>query len=442
MNFVAADLGASGTRYVTDHGKLQVLPNNITKLGLNQQTPLELNSEDIESALEVTIEKLTNNDIDSKINFAQFPVTLLAGKMAERYSSDYITPDINLLKWKQQVNYISAVMSVAVSKLKFGLDDQILLVLDVPPGELGKAKEMFKANLTGKYKVTFHKYMGGTTVEFEIVDVAVFAESVMAMASFFFNMNGVPKVESRDYMSGRVLSLDIGASTSDVAVIENGKFLDYTGRTFKTGGNVARGAFINYIASEEGYVLPEADAEVAIAEGRLAYGSEYTDVGEMVERAKRELANQLITMLKTYFNEIKIPIQSIKAIVVSGGGSMEGQYINESGEVVKTSNPLSKYVTESIQSICKGVKAVPYGEDARFANTKGLFIRAKVLMAKLAAQQNAAAQQVAQQNAVAQQVTTPVQSVVQPVVQTVATPVQPVVNIAPAAQAVGVTPTV
>ena len=221
--------------------------------------------------------------------------------MAERHSSTYITPDINTLKWKQPVNYISAIMSVAVSKIKFGLDDKILLVLDVPPGELTTAKKVFKDNLVGKYKVKFHKYMGGTEVEFEVVDVAVFAESVMAMGSFFFNMNGVPKLENKEYLTGKVLSLDIGASTSDVAVIENGKFLDYTGRTFKTGGNVARGAFINYITSEEGYVLPEADAEVAIAEGRLAYGSEYVEVGHLVEQAKRELANQLISMIKTYF---------------------------------------------------------------------------------------------------------------------------------------------
>lgn len=386
MNFVAADLGASGTRYITDHGKIQVLPNNMIILEDGKPTPLELNSEEIESALEITIEKLTPTEVEPRYQFASFPVTFLAGKMAERHSSTYITPDINTLKWKQPVNYISAIMSVAVSKIKFGLDDKILLVLDVPPGELTTAKKVFKDNLVGKYKVKFHKYMGGTEVEFEVVDVAVFAESVMAMGSFFFNMNGVPKLENKEYLTGKVLSLDIGASTSDVAVIENGKFLDYTGRTFKTGGNVARGAFINYITSEEGYVLPEADAEVAIAEGRLAYGSEYVEVGHLVEQAKRELANQLISMIKTYFSEIKIPIQTIKAVIVSGGGSMEGQYINEAGEVVKTSNPLSKYVTESLQSICKGVRAIPYGEDARFANVKGLFIRAKVLMAKMASQ--------------------------------------------------------
>lgn len=382
MNFVAADLGASGTRYVTDHGKIQVLPNNMTILPTGNHTQLELNSEDIESALELTIEKLTPTPGD--VDYAKFPVTVLAGKMAERHSVSYITPDINTFKHRQQINYISAIMSAAVSKIKFGLDDQLLLVLDVPPGELTKAKEMFKSHLVGKYKVTFHKYMGGVTVEFEIVDVAVFAESVMAMASFFFNMNGVPRVENRDYMVGRVLSLDIGASTSDVAVIENGKFLDKTGRTIKTGGNVARGSFINYITSEEGYELPEADAEVAIAEGRIPYGSDYKEVGEIVEQAKKDLANQLIRPLSTYFNQVGIPIQTIKAIIVSGGGSMAGQYINASGEIVKTSEPLSKHVTESIQSICEGVKAVPYGEDARFANVKGLFIRAKVLMAKLA----------------------------------------------------------
>ena len=79
MNFVAADLGASGTRYITDHGKIQVLPNNMILLEDGKPTPLELNSEEIESALEITIEKLTPTEVEPRYQFARFPVTFLAG---------------------------------------------------------------------------------------------------------------------------------------------------------------------------------------------------------------------------------------------------------------------------------------------------------------------------------------------------------------------------
>ena len=38
MNFVAADLGASGTRYVSNSGKIQVLPNNMVALDFGTVT--------------------------------------------------------------------------------------------------------------------------------------------------------------------------------------------------------------------------------------------------------------------------------------------------------------------------------------------------------------------------------------------------------------------
>ena len=320
MNFVAADLGASGTRYVSDNGKICTLPNNMVPLNVGEMTALQPNAEDIESNLELTIEKEGESEF--------FPASLLVGKMAERHSATFLTPNVVQPKYKQQINYLSAIIACAISKIKNNLDDDILLVMDVPPIEINIAKKVFKENLVGKYKVTFHKYNGGTVVNFNIVNVEVYEESVMAMASFFFNMNGAPKAEAREYMRGRVLSLDIGASTSDLAVIQDGKFLDYTGRTIKTGGNVARGAFINLIAAQEGYEMPEGDAEVAIAEGRIAEGNGYKDVGDLVAESKKELAAQIKTNLSTYFSQIKIPVNLIRAVVVSGGGSMAGQYIN------------------------------------------------------------------------------------------------------------------
>lgn len=378
MNFVASDLGASSTRYTTENGKIQILPNNFVMREYGTVTKLEQNVEDIESNLEVTIDKEGGAT-------PYFPATFLVGKMAERFSSNFVTPDINKHKHQQKVNYLSTVLSVAVAKLKFGLGDEIISFLAVPPVEINSAKDILKENLVGKYTVTFHKYNGGTTVEFSIVDVMAYEESVLAMASFFFNMNGTPKEEHKDFMRGKVLSLDIGASTSDVAVVENGRYIDRSGRTIKTGGNVARASFIDFITEQEGYNLPEADAEKAIAEGRITEGNGYKDVSNLVNKAKRELAYQLTTPLTKYFGQIQIPIQQIRAIIVSGGGSMVGQYTNDDGEVVITSEPLSKYVTEALQDICPSVVTVSYGDDARFANIKGLFIRAKITMAKIMA---------------------------------------------------------
>ena len=65
-------------------------------------------------------------------------------------------------------------------------------------------------------------------------------------------------------------------------------------------------------------------------------------------------------------------------IVVSGGGSMESSYVDESGNVVKTSNPTAVYLVDYIHRICEEVNVVYYGKDSRLANITGLFIQASV----------------------------------------------------------------
>jgi hypothetical protein len=66
----------------------------------------------------------------------------------------------------------------------------------------------------------------------------------------------------------------------------------------------------------------------------------------------------------------------VNSIIVSGGGSVASQYIDENGEAVITSAPMSEYVTEELQKWSPRTAVIEYGDEARFANIKGLFIRA------------------------------------------------------------------
>ena len=240
-------------------------------------------------------------------------------------------------------------------------------------------------------------------------------------------MNGTPKEETRQYLSGTVLHLDIGASTSDLSITKNGKFLDKSGQTYRIGGNVARDNLIDQICQKFAIDLPLADAEKVMAEGRMQQGMGFVDVSDLVMVAKRELAQQLNEYLDTYFKRIQIPIQMVNAIVVSGGGSMQSQYATPEGEMVKTSEPLSYFVTQELQTWSPGTAVIPFGDNARFANVTGLFIRAKIDEIKHK-----------QQAAVASQ---PVAPTVQGVAQGIAQPVQQAVNngaVAEAGQPVGV----
>ena len=369
MHFVCADLGASSTRYTSNTGKIEVMPNNMVFIGDDTRVDQEPYSSDIESALDVVIES------DNKCEY--FPARVLVGQMAERYSSINERPTVLKNKHVQRVNYISAVLSVALSKHKHNLEENVGLYIALPPGEVKVAKDVLKENLVGNYVVTCKK-LNNMKVKFKIEDVNTYEESFMAMLAYFFEMTGTVREQAKQYARGTVLSMDIGASTTDLAVIQNMKYLERSGQTFRTGGNIARDILVDRIREQYGFDAPVEMAELAMAEGRIQFGRGYQDCSNDVEAAKRTFAAQIVDQMQGYFRKINIPINGIMAIVVSGGGSMQGQYVNNDGKVIVTSKPMSYYITEELNKVCPGVAVEHFSDNPRLANITGLFIRANV----------------------------------------------------------------
>lgn len=381
MNFVAIDLGASSTRYVSDSGQIDVLQNNMVYVKPETVVDQEPYSSEIEAALDVTIEA------DRESVF--FPVRALVGQMAERYSPTNIKPSLMTNKHTQQINYVSTVLAVAISKVRYKLEDSLQVYLALPPVEAKSAKETVRNNLIGKYKVTFHK-MNNMVVEFEISDVNIYEESFMAMLAYFFDMGGKPKETASKFANGNLLSMDIGASTTDLAVVQNMKYLEKSGQTYKTGGNIARDILMDELREIYGFDATIEMAELVMAEGRIQLGNTYQNCSELVDKAKMAFAAQIVEQIQGYFRKVNIPIQTIRAIVVSGGGSMSGQYI-EDGEVITTSKPMSYFITEELNKICPGVVVEQFSDNPRMANISGLFVRAKIdVRRKMAAGQEQA----------------------------------------------------
>ena len=368
MEFVALDLGASSTRYISNNGKVGILPNNMQFIQLNTRVDLEPYNDEIEGALDITIE------CDKESEF--FPVRVLVGSMAARYSPTNVRPSVMTNKYVQKINYVSAVLASAVCKEKNVLGEELIGYVGLPPVEVNIARDIIRNNLVGHYKVTFNKL--DKQVEFDIVDVGCFEESFMAILSYFFDVNGKLREQAKKYGYGNVLSLDIGASTTDLVVVSDMKYLERSGQTYKTGGNVAREFLRDDLRALYGYDVPDEIADIAMAEGRIQMGNSYEDISSLVESAKQRFAAQVVEQMHSYFRKVNIPIQTIRAIIVSGGGSMRSEYVAEDGSVVETSQPMSYYITQELNKVCPGVEVEPHVLDARLANIYGLFIRANI----------------------------------------------------------------
>lgn len=371
MEFIGVDIGASSTRVVSKSGRIGIIPNNAVMIdNLDEKIKFMPYDDEIENALDVIIRKKGVSD--------RFPVHILYGSMAERYSRSNITPSVQKQKFQQEINYASIITAAAVSRINFGTKESFRVYLAVPPGEVKKAEEAFKKELVGQFTVELPKYSGGSTVNLNIEDVVCMEESVMAITSFFFSMSGSIREQATEFVTGNVLSMNIGASTTDLSMSKDCRYIEQSGRTIPVGGNLARDFLIANVYDEYGFELPTSAAEKVMAEGRIEIGNTIEDASKLVCDAKEQLAKDIVKRMELYFKSINMPIQTVRAIVVSGGGSLNSEYINNEGERVITVKPMSEFVTKELEDWCSHINVVHYGDEARLADLKGVYIRASV----------------------------------------------------------------
>lgn len=381
MSFVAIDLGASGTRYSSNSKQIGILPNNTSFIEtvdasgnvMADLTPVkvEVSGNEIEDALEIIVR--------SSIQEPMYPMHALVGNLADSAGEKTTYPSMLQNKTIQPVNYLSSLLAIAVSKLKYKLDSNINLYLTLPPTEANADKTMplLEKYLKGHFDVTFPKIGegAGTTVSFDICSITVTEESAMAVTSFFFDSNG--GIQHGDYMNANVLSLDIGSSTTDVIIVKNGRTLKKTGYTIKTGGRAVRGEVMRRVQSEFGMDMSLEAADQALAEGRIRIGRDCVEIRDIINAAKDHVANEIFNKLNTYFTNVAIPVTEIQLVVVSGGGSLESQYINkETNDPVKTSAPMSEFLLKEFSRVNPGLAVENHSDSPRMANIKGLLVRA------------------------------------------------------------------
>lgn len=373
-SFICTDLGASSTRYCSDDGIIRWIPNNVCIIDEDTVTRLEpwnANSleKSVKQSLDLSISKVGGSESE------YFPVRALVGDVATRYSTSGIRPNGMMSKHMQQINYISALTALAVNRIVHNVsEDDVDMYIALPPVEAKPAEEYVAKQLVGTFKIKFN--MLNTELTLHIKTVTCLAESHMATTSFIFNIDGSLNQQTAKFLTGNLLSIDIGASTTDLAVLQNGQFLEKTGKTYKIGGNLVRDLVAEYIQQEFGYEADNTTAEQAVAEGRVPSGSNYIDFSDFVKRAKEEFAIQVTNNMNTYFTIVGIPLQNFKGVVVSGGGSMSSEYVTDEGETVKTSEPMSYYISERLKAICNGIEVLYIGDEPRLANIKGMFVRA------------------------------------------------------------------
>lgn len=400
--FAGIDLGASNTRFVADNGKFYEIENNIKEVAIGENIRMKPWSAE-------TYEDLVMGSLDIEIyrlngatEHIQAGSRYLVGQLATRIGASS-TPNGLQSKADQSINYTNALIATALSKLFMGEKmGGVDLYVALPPIELSNkslSEQKLQSELIGDYRVKFNSTIN-QELQFTIQSVTCVEESFLTLISFFFNISGGFRHEALPYQKGNVLGIDIGASTTDLAVVKDAKFVDKSGQTYKIGGNFVLDLVADDIRAKFGYDPERDELQKAVETGKIQQGATLVDVSGAVIEAKKEFAVKLVDMMQSYFTKIAMQPHTFKAVIVGGGGSMKSEYTDENGVLYETSQAMSDYIWNEFKRICPSVPVIQVSEDPRHANITGLYIRA--LVDKLA-KQRALAKQAQMQQAQVQQ---------------------------------------
>ena len=357
MLYVCTDQGASSTRFSVNNSKVYKNPNNFIGVGIDDDIRHSPYSSDFVDNMDLTISKDGDSDF--------FPKRVLGGTLAERYSSSSAKPSMLSNKSRQPVNYYSIISSVVNSIMISEDAEDIKEPVDVacymclPPVEVtsnNDNEDYVKNQLIGSYRVKLNKM--DREIEFNIKEVNVYAESVLAVVAFLFNQDATQRTEMAKYNKGYILGFDLGASTADLVLIKDRRFIEHSGYTCKLGGNIIDDLMRSEIRRKFGTEVSNDDIREAVRTGRLPYGSSYKDVSEELKRCKKQYAGMLFEKIETYFATNNLGLQSIKAVFISGGGSMQSSYIDENSKEVVTSPSVGEYIDEKIKEVCDSIDMV------------------------------------------------------------------------------------
>lgn len=206
-----------------------------------------------------------------------------------------------------------------------------------------------------------------------IGDVRVFPEGVSAFFGAFFKEQGNVLVEEPnnvDFESGYVLVMDIGAGTTDLALIQDSTLVENSMDTFKLGGNTVQSQVVRSIkANYGGHTPTQRETIEIITTGFLPLGVDRINVIPLIDEAKQTYANSMIERLATYFESLGIDMGSLKGLLVIGGGSLPIE--SEDGTVL--SPAMAELILAFMRSLNSRTKLMYIGDkNPRLLNIEGL----------------------------------------------------------------------
>lgn len=250
----------------------------------------------------------------------------ILGKLAEDMSSTHQSLASDSLKVLQEEFYLN-ILGVVYSTIlenKIKPKELTLGVLVPPRDYFHDLKDVLFGVLAREITITNNTNGEKVVIKFTRENIVVKPESVVSFVACFVNDNNDITEAGEKYGDLLNISIDMGHSTTDLAIMEEWKPKK---NSFKTL-DVATSQLLGYLSEEiqrkfSGYIPPEKELVKAFHTGKLTTGATEQWVGDEIAIANKKFAIDLYSAVHSYLNTHGLRFQQVASFMFSGGGSVE-----------------------------------------------------------------------------------------------------------------------
>ena len=210
------------------------------------------------------------------------------------------------------------------------------LVVLLPPVDMANKAAMIE-HVSHTTEIDFTEPEAHFNVKYD--SVKVLPEGLSAFFAVWFDKNKNIRKEFKDFGDKSVLVLDIGAGTTDLAVIEDYQVIDNTRDTIRIGGNNLCQKIYRALR-ERDIVLSESRVQQGIFDGYVQDGSVQHDIVDLIDEFTLEIAQSMTSAIRGSFDNNMYNPRDISYLLVVGGGAISGKGHHQIAE------ELCKYMKE------------------------------------------------------------------------------------------------
>ena len=221
------------------------------------------------------------------------------------------------------------------------LDITWSVVTLLPPGDLDEGKEPL-INLV-KSIDRLQAVFPNVDMPIKITKTVVLPEGYCAYAGVVYDIGQVYRPDYKFLTEETVLVIDIGAGTSDILLIKDNKLVQNSKYTITQGGNNVY-QLVRRKLRMQGLDIDDDAIKNGIIKGKIKDGAKEVSIVDIVNAAKAEVAQKIVTEIQDFFELTDTKIRSIGYVLVCGGGSMQD---SDTQEIA----PMSKKIIEYFKQL-------------------------------------------------------------------------------------------